>query len=162
MKLSFRTLRTDWAFIISTTLVFVLALLLTAWDFIELQKMIYSFGLLNAVGLFLFVTGTILRQVGKWTLGEYYSYGLRTLQDQKLIKHGVYKHIRHPITLAAFIYTPAIPLCFSSLYGFFLMLAIIPFFLYRIGIEEKMLIEKFGDEYREYMKKTKKLIPFIY
>jgi protein-S-isoprenylcysteine O-methyltransferase Ste14 len=34
--------------------------------------------------------------------------------------------------------------------------------LYRTKIEEKMLIEKFGDEYRDYMKKTKKLIPFVY
>jgi len=46
--------------------------------------------------------------------------------------------------------------------SFLLMLGLIPLMLYRIKIEEKMLIEKFGDEYRQYMEKTKKLIPFIY
>jgi len=42
------------------------------------------------------------------------------------------------------------------------MLGLIPCFLFRIKIEENMLIEKFGDEYREYMKDTKKIIPFIF
>ena len=162
MSLSFRTLKSDWPFVILTTLVFMAGLLLAVWDFIQLQKAAWSLGLLNGLGLALFVGGTILRQVGKRTLGKFYSYGLRTLQDQKIIQHGVYKYIRHPITLAALIYTPAMPLVLSSVYGFLVMLGVVPLFIYRIGIEEKMLIEKFGDEYLQYMKRTKKLIPFIY
>ncbi|MFQ6077173.1 MAG: methyltransferase family protein, partial [Candidatus Bathyarchaeia archaeon] len=55
-----------------------------------------------------------------------------------------------------------IPLFFSSLYGFLLMLGLFPCYLYRIRIEENMLLEKFGDEYREYIKKTKKIIPFVH
>jgi len=55
-----------------------------------------------------------------------------------------------------------IPLFFSSIYGFFLMLGLIPCVIYRIKIEEKMLIKKFGTEYMEYAKRTKKLIPHIY
>ena len=144
------------------TLIFAIGLLVAAWDFIQLQKAIWTLGLLNGVGLAILVGGTILRQIGKRTLGKSYSYGLRTLKDQKLIQHGVYRYIRHPITLAAIIYTPAIPLVLSSLYGSLVMLGIIPLFLYRIGIEEKMLIEKFGSEYIQYMKRTERLIPFIY
>jgi protein-S-isoprenylcysteine O-methyltransferase Ste14 len=159
---SFKTLKTDESFMVSATLIFVIGLLVAMWDFIQLQKAIWTLGLLNGLGLAVFVGGTVLRQVGKRTLGRSYSYGLRTLKDQKLIQHGVYRHIRHPITLAAIIYTPAIPLVLSSLYGFLVMLGIVPLFLYRIGIEEKMLIEKFGPEYIQYMKKTKRLIPFIY
>jgi len=157
----FRAERADWVFVISATLVFVLALLVTAWDFIQIQKMIYRFGMVNAVGLVLFLIGVVIRIVGKRTLGKYYSYGLRTLPNHRLIKHGIYRHVRHPISLAAIIYSVGIPL-FLSLSGFLLMLGLIPLILYRIKIEEKMLIDKFGDEYREYMKKTKKLIPYIY
>jgi len=159
---AFQTARADWSFIISATLIFVLALLVTAWDFIQIQKMIYRFEMINVIGLILFLIGIVIRIVGKRTLGKYYSYGLRTLPNHELVKHGIYKHIRHPISLAAIIYTVGIPLFFSGMYGFFLMLGLIPLILYRIKIEEKMLIEKFGDEYREYMEKTKKLIPFIY
>ena len=35
-------------------------------------------------------------------------------------------------------------------------------FNYRIREEEKILLDGFGDEYREYIKTTKKLIPFVY
>jgi protein-S-isoprenylcysteine O-methyltransferase Ste14 len=31
-----------------------------------------------------------------------------------------------------------------------------------MGVEEKMLIEEYGDEYLEYMKATSKLFPYIY
>jgi protein-S-isoprenylcysteine O-methyltransferase Ste14 len=108
------------------------------------------------------VVGVAMRALGKRTLGEYYAYGLRILPNHKLVKSGIYGHIRHPITLAAIIYSVGIPLFFSSLYGFIVMLTMMPFFLYRIEIEEKMLLERFGDEYREYMKHTKKIIPCIY
>jgi protein-S-isoprenylcysteine O-methyltransferase Ste14 len=42
------------------------------------------------------------------------------------------------------------------------VLAVIPAMLYRIRVEERALTERFGDEYTEYCKKTKRLIPFIY
>lgn len=157
-----KTKREDWVFIVPASLAFFSALFVTVWDFVQVQGMIYSFGIVNAVGLGLFFIGFPMRRVAKRTLGKYYSYGLRTLQDHELFKHGIYKHIRHPVSLAMLVYSPGIPLFFSSLYGFLLMLGLIPCALYRIRIEENMLLEKFGEEYREYMKKTKKIIPFIY
>jgi len=163
MKASlFQTQREDWPFIILASLIFFSALLVTLWDFVQIQEMTYRLSLVSVVGLGLFVIGVSIRRVAKRTLGKYYSYGLRTLLNHKLIKHGIYKHIRHPCNLAMLIYSHAIPLIFSSLYGFLLMLGLIPCTLYRIKIEESMLIAKFGNEYREYMKKTKKMIPLIY
>jgi len=140
----------------------VLALLVTAWDFVQVQRMIYRLGIVNAVGLSLFSSGVSMRIVARKTLGKYFSSGLKTPQKHELIKHGIYRYIRHPAYLGSLMLSPGIPLFFSSLYGFVLMLGLIPCFLYRIKIEEKMLIEEFGDEYRNYMKETKKLIPFIY
>jgi len=124
--------------------------------------MIYRFGIVNVVGLVLFLIGIVIRSAGKRTLGKYYSSRLRTLPNHRLIKHGIYKHVRHPFYLGVIIHSIGIPMVFSSLYGFLLMLGLIPLILYRIKIEEKMLIEKFGDEYREYVKETKKLIPLVY
>jgi protein-S-isoprenylcysteine O-methyltransferase Ste14 len=42
------------------------------------------------------------------------------------------------------------------------MLLLIPCYLYRIKIEEDMLIARFGETYREYMRHTKRLIPRIF
>ncbi len=162
MRYSSKILKADWVFIVLASLVFLAGVAVALWDFIRLEKVVWTPNPLDIVGLVMFAGGTALRQVGKRTVGRNYSYGLRTFRDQKLIQRGVYKYVRHPITLAALIYTPGIPVVISSAYGFLVMLLLIPLFLYRIRIEEKMLLEKFGSDYREYMRRTKKLIPFLY
>jgi len=55
-----------------------------------------------------------------------------------------------------------VPVYAPSLYGSFVMSALIPLLLIRIRHEEAMLIEEFGDAYRTYKEETKKLIPFVY
>ncbi len=61
-----------------------------------------------------------------------------------------------------FLLPAAFPIFVSSLYGFFAMSLLIPFFFYRISIEERMLIEEYGDKYWTYCETTRKLIPFIF
>lgn len=156
-----KTIRSDWHFMIPASLVFFSALIITWWDFVKIHELIFHMNLINVLGLLLFVIGIVIRRIGKRTLGKYYTYSLKTLENHELITHGIYKHVRHPISLAMFMYGIGIPLIFTSFYGFLIMLMLIPLTLYRIEIEEKMLIEKFGDEYRDYMTKTKKIIPFI-
>jgi protein-S-isoprenylcysteine O-methyltransferase Ste14 len=133
-----------------------------AWDFLVLQGAVYRFGVVNAAGLALFVAGVSLRAVGKRTLAKSYSYVLRASGQKKLVKHGVYRSVRHPIYLAALLYTMGTPLIFSSVFSFLVILGFIPCILYRIEVEEKMLIQEFGNEYLEYKKHTKKLIPYVY
>ena len=113
-------------------------------------------------GLGLFFIGISTRVVAVRTLGKYFSPKLRTLQNHRLVDYGIYKHVRHPAYLGTLLFSIGIPLIFSSLYGFLLMLVLFPCYLYRIKFEERMLLEKLGDEYREYTKKTKKIIPLIY
>jgi protein-S-isoprenylcysteine O-methyltransferase Ste14 len=162
MALLFETEREDRAFVVLASLVFVLALLVSLWEFVAVQGMVFRFSVLSITGLVLFVVGVSIRLVGKRTLGKYYSYGLRVLPDHKLVTGGIYRYVRHPISLAVLVYDPGISLIFSSLYGFLITLALVPLILYRITVEERMLIQKFGDEYRNYMRRTKKIIPFLY
>ncbi len=156
----FKTSRADLPFVVLANFVFFLALFISLWDFLGQQSS--QFGVENAFGFLLFVIGYALRQVGKRELGKYYSYGLQTTDDQALVTTGVYRRIRHPISLATLVYSLAIPLAFSSAIGFVIMILIIPLFLYRLRIEEEMLLERFGDEYRNYITKTKRLLPYVY
>ncbi len=153
--------RADWYFIAPATIVWSLTLVLTAWDFIYLQGWIYHLNAWSVLGLFLFISGVSLREISKRTLKKNYSYVL-TKQQKQLVTNGVYRFIRHPIYLAAILYVLGWPLIFSSLYGFFVALAFIPCILYRIKIEERMLIEEFGEQYVDYMKHTKNLLPYVY
>ena len=119
----------------------------------------------NAVkllGLTLFLTGFTMRILARRTLGKYFSTKLRVLEDHEIVVNGVYRYIRHPAYLGLLCIFLAIPLLFYSLYGFILILLGIPDVLYRIRREEGMLIERFGSIYKEYTKKTKKLLPYIY
>ena len=149
-------------FVVLASLVFFSSLFVSIWEFVTVQGMVSRFSAFSVLGLILFVVGVGIRLIGKRALGKYYSYGLRVLPDHKLVTGGIYRYVRHPISLAVLVNGPGIPLIFSSLYGFIITLALIPLVLYRIPIEERMLIQRFGDEYRDYMKRTKKLIPFLY
>ncbi len=155
-------LKKDRAFVVLASVVFFSALVIALWDFLELQGMAFHLDFVNAIGTVLFVIGVSIRAVGRKTLGKFYSHGLKTTPDQQLIKHGIYKHIRHPISLVAIMYGLGIPLILSRVIGFLVMLGLIPLILYRKRIEERMLVERFGSEYLEYAQKTKKLVPFVY
>ncbi len=92
-------------------------------------------------------------------LDTQWSIALEIQEDHKLITTGPYKRVRHPMYLGIFIYT--IGLCLISL-----DILVILFFVYsiwvnyrRIPSEEQMMIDQFGDEYLEYMKRTGRLIP---
>ncbi|MFQ6129452.1 MAG: methyltransferase family protein [Candidatus Hadarchaeaceae archaeon] len=157
-----KTKKSDLYFIILATLFWILALIVTAWDFILFQQAIYRFRFINFVGLSSILVGIAIRRSAKKTLGKYFSIGLKTLKKHELVKHGIYKYVRHPAYTGVLLFWFGVPLLFYSPYGFLVMLLLIPCYLYRIKIEEEMLTKKFGDEYREYVKRTKKLVPFIY
>jgi protein-S-isoprenylcysteine O-methyltransferase Ste14 len=137
-------------------------LVVSLWDFVLIQGMTFRLIFVNVAGLSLFLIGIYVRVVAQRTLGKYFLTDLRTLQNHRLVKHGIYKYIRHPAYLCTVLFSIGISLIFSSFYGFLVMLVLFPSYLYRIRIEERVLLEEFGDEYREYMKNTKKILPFIY
>jgi protein-S-isoprenylcysteine O-methyltransferase Ste14 len=80
-------------------------------------------------------------------------------EEHKLITSGPYKRIRHPMYLGIFIYTTGLMLISSDLLVFIFFAFSIWVNYIRIPDEEQMMIDEFGDEYREYMKHSGKLLP---
>lgn len=87
---------------------------------------------------------------------------LQTFNDHRLVKDGLYRHVRHPIYLGEILRNLGIVLILTSVYGVLLVAIASIFLLFRIGIEEKMLIDVFGDDYKEYQQNTKRIIPYVY
>lgn len=87
---------------------------------------------------------------------------LQIVKKHRLVKDGIYKHIRHPLYLGEILRNLGFVVIFSSVYGILIVLLASIFLLFRIEIEEKMLILVFGEEYIEYRRNTKKMIPYIY
>lgn len=107
--------------------------------------------------------GIIFRFIIIRSLGKYFTVDVTIKEDHKIKKEGFYKYLRHPSYAFSLLTSLGLGLYLNNWLS--LILAFVPPFLafaYRIKIEEQALVEQFGDEYIEYRKTTKKLIPFIY
>jgi protein-S-isoprenylcysteine O-methyltransferase Ste14 len=134
----------------------------TIWDLVMGSRNLEELSTPNIIGLLLFITGLTIALVAVGTLKRFYLSTLVIREGHRLISHGIYRYMRHPIYFGVIMMCFGAPVYAPSLYGFFVMSALIPLFLIRIRIEEAMLIEEFGDAYRSYKEETKKLIPFVY
>jgi protein-S-isoprenylcysteine O-methyltransferase Ste14 len=113
------------------------------------------------VGAGMILLGVIIRFVAIGTLKKNFSNRLRIREGQTLVTNGIYHWIRHPAYLGLIVMILGIPVLLSSVLGFLVMLLNVPLLLHRIKIEEATLIGRFGAEYEEYIKQTKRLIPFL-
>ena len=85
---------------------------------------------------------------------------LEIRQDHTLETRGIYGYIRHPMYASQWLWVIAqILLLQNWLAGPIGLLFFIPFYILRVQAEEKMMLDTFGDSYRQYMKKTGGVIP---
>jgi len=152
----------DVAILVGGGIIWFSALAVSILDFIIVQRMVYRLDLVSLTGLILGLVGFAIRTQARRTLGKSWSPVVRILPEHKLITYGIYRHVRHPGYLGEILAYFLVPALFRSLYGFLITIFLIPLILYRIKIEENMLIEKFGEEYRDYVQNSKKLIPYVY
>ena len=152
----------DVAIVVAGGVIWFSALAVSVLDFIVVQGMDYRFDLVSLTGLILGLVGFAIRIQARRALGKSWSPVVRILPEQKLITNGIYRRARHPGYLGEILAYFLFPVFFHSMYGFLITIFLIPLILYRIRIEERMLIEKFGDEYRDYIRNSKKLIPYVY
>lgn len=117
-----------------------------------------------------FVAGVVFFVVGLWwfyrshaDLGTNWSVTLEIRENHRLITDGVYRLVRHPMYSALFVYAIGQALVVPNwVAGPSYLLLILILFAFRVGAEEKMMLETFGDEYAAYMTRTKRLIPGLW
>ena len=92
-------------------------------------------------------------------LGRYWSPYLKLQDDHRLVTHGPYRWVRHP--MYSMLIGVMVGLGFVSANWLLVVLFMvrIAFIFLRLGREEAMLVERFGDEYRSYMRRTGRLLP---
>lgn len=146
----------------SANLVSNLGMLITVWlDARGLWRMPGG-DTVRIVGLGVFAAGTALRVATMMALGRMFSLRVSVEPDHRLVTDGFYRFVRHPS------YTSVIVLCtgIALAYRSWFWVALIPSMIFgltrRMATEEKFLLEHFGDEYRAYMARTKRLLPGIY
>jgi protein-S-isoprenylcysteine O-methyltransferase Ste14 len=93
-------------------------------------------------------------------LGLNWSITLEMRKGHELIMHGVYRHIRHPMYAAIFLFAVAQALLLQNwLAGWAGFVTVALLYFVRTPREEKMMCEFFGQSYRDYMQRTGRLFP---
>lgn len=113
-------------------------------------------------GSLIAISGLIMRRIAIKTLDKHFDGLIQVKEGQQLIRHGLYRYFRHPSytgTILAFfgfgmasmsiVNTILFPLLFTICYAF------------RIQLEEDVLTDGFGDEYKDYKTKTWGLLPWF-
>jgi protein-S-isoprenylcysteine O-methyltransferase Ste14 len=111
------------------------------------------------LGVLITAAGMALEFSTQIYLGSNYASTVHIREEHSLITGGPYRHVRHPMYTA--LITVGIGLGLASASWYFLL----PFLLttvivvIRIPSEEAAMIERFGDEYRQYTQRTGRLLP---
>jgi protein-S-isoprenylcysteine O-methyltransferase Ste14 len=115
---------------------------------------------LGWVGVVLFAFAIWLLWRSHHDLGRNWTPTVAKRYDAELITSGVYKYICHPMYTAHLIWAIAqIMILHNWIAGYSFLIVLVPFYFIRIKNEERMMIEQFGVAYKDYMKKTSRLIP---
>lgn len=112
-------------------------------------------------GAALAVSGTGLRAWGLLSLREYFSADIEIKDNHKLVESGPYKFIRHPAYAGNIMQALGIPLILNAYLSLGISVIVIIVFLYRIKLEEEVLVREVKG-YRDYVRKTYRLIPKIW
>ena len=108
------------------------------------------------------ILGFVVLQWAQTTLGKNWSDTPRMLKEQTLITSGPYHFVRHPIYTAFLLILGSTFLISANwMIGLAWIGMVVLEIASRIQFEESLMIEYFGDQYREYMKKTGRLFPRI-
>ena len=149
-----------YVIIVAVLLAFVLAMAATgrhAFDLMFARPQIFY------LGLGLMLAGLAFRAYAIRQLGRYFTPEVAIQPGQRVMDQGLYRYLRHPSYTGTFITILGYGLALTNGLSLAIML-VLPGLAYtfRMRVEEAALSEAFGDEYRDYMRRTKRLIPFIY
>lgn len=123
----------------------------------------HYYTIIETVGTSLLCIGLIIRWIAILKLGEYFTTTISVSDNQTIVQSGIYKHIRHPSYLGTLMSFLGLGIVFNNWITLtIIFVPILIAFIYRITIEEKMLKQVFGNQYKNYIKHSWKLIPKLF
>jgi protein-S-isoprenylcysteine O-methyltransferase Ste14 len=115
---------------------------------------------LQYLGLAMELLGIAFREWAVLSLGIYFNEVIATVPGQMLVIRGPYRWLRHPAYSGSILTLVGFPIALGTWAGALLVLMLcFAGFSYRVQVEERVLLDFFGDEYREYIEHTWRLFP---
>lgn len=142
----------------------------TGLGFIPIAYVLFGFGGLAERGTHgsLLLVGSLVAAASLWlfyeshrALGRSWSFSLELRETHRLQTGGLYAHVRHPMYSAFWLWALAqailLPNWIAGLSG---LLGFGTLYLLRVPREERMMEERFGEEYRAHCAKTPRVVPW--
>jgi len=116
-----------------------------------------------AAALALVIAGILFRWNAILTLGRYFTTNVAIQSDHRLVREGVYRTLRHPSYTGTLLILAGVAVATGNwINAAIVMGPSVVAILRRIRIEEQLLLESFGQDYIDFCKKTKRLVPGLY
>jgi protein-S-isoprenylcysteine O-methyltransferase Ste14 len=116
---------------------------------------------LFVIGLLLMLAGMSLRWYAILALGISFTPDVATREGQRVMQSGPYRWVRHPSYTGGLLTLVGILVCCLNWASLAALAVAAAGYAFRIRVEEEALTDGLGDEYRVYMRRTRRLIPFI-
>ena len=114
-------------------------------------------------GLFMMIAGQLLRWWSVATLGRLFTVNVAIREGHQLVDSGPYHYVRHPAYTAILLFHLGAALCLCNVLSFVaLTVPTTVALLNRVRVEEDVLLSGLRETYRNYMTRTKRLIPGLY
>jgi protein-S-isoprenylcysteine O-methyltransferase Ste14 len=116
-----------------------------------------------ATGILILLAGSMLRRYCFRTLGRYFTANVRVQADQPVIEDGPYRLVRHPSYTGGMIMYLGTGLALTNWLSTLILLGMGALtYAYRVRVEERALGNSIGRPYLEYMRRTKRFVPFVF
>jgi len=151
----------------------VIALSIVAGGFVAQSRFLRDHGLwmfelphgraVNVVAVVLFAAGLILRWWSIVTLGRFFTVDVTIEKDHELVERGPFRWVRHPSYTGVLLAFLGWALTLRNWAA--IAVVLVPIFVAlvrRMNVEEEALSKALGVRYREYIRRTKRLMPGIY
>jgi protein-S-isoprenylcysteine O-methyltransferase Ste14 len=115
------------------------------------------------IGIFLMLAGIAFRRYAMAVLGRFFTFDVAIHSDQQVVDVGPYRYIRHPSYTGALVTQVGLGLALGNWASLsVIMICTGLAYIYRISIEEAALVRALGRPYQQYMRRTQRLIPFLF
>jgi protein-S-isoprenylcysteine O-methyltransferase Ste14 len=122
----------------------------------------YMRTLLFLTGIAMMWVGIAFRYYAMRVLGRYFTFDVAVHTGQSVIQAGPYRYVRHPSYSGAVLTQLGLGLALGNWAGLVAIIVCAAIgFGYRIHVEESALLAALGEPYKEYMGRTRRLVPFV-
>lgn len=125
-------------------------------------RFLSNFTIVLYLGFIISMVGILFSIWGRIALGSNWSADAVLKSGQTLISNGPYALVRHPIYSGITLGMIGSAIALGNVGGLLAVILILIFSFLRITYEESMMNEKFGNEWKEYAKRVKRFIPWVW